>query len=249
MPPIPYHKQKALLLTCEHATNKIPQKYASFFHTHRTVSGPWGRKKVGKLLEDHWGYDPGALWAAKYLQKKLSSPLFFFPYSRLFIEIDSYLKSSLISNILSKLPKIERARLREQYWTPYAERIKKFIEKQNAAGAQIVHIASHSFTPVFKGKERHCDIGVLYDPQRKKEAEVARLLCATLKHELPGFIVRRNYPYTGKSEGLTTHLRKLFKDSRYIGIEIEVNQKYASQKSRGRRKIQDALVRALNLIQ
>lgn len=38
--------------------------------------------------------------------------------------------------------------------------------------------------------------------------------------------VRFNYPYLGKADGFTTHLRKKFKDN-YIGIELEVNQKFA----------------------
>lgn len=38
--------------------------------------------------------------------------------------------------------------------------------------------------------------------------------------------VRRNYPYPGNADGFTTYLRKQFSLSKYVGIEIEINQKH-----------------------
>jgi hypothetical protein len=38
--------------------------------------------------------------------------------------------------------------------------------------------------------------------------------------------VRRNYPYRGYADGLTTWLRKRYPDPAYAGIELEINQKY-----------------------
>jgi hypothetical protein len=35
--------------------------------------------------------------------------------------------------------------------------------------------------------------------------------------------VRRNYPYRGAADGLTTSLRRKLNTPRYLGIEIEVN--------------------------
>jgi hypothetical protein len=45
---------------------------------------------------------------------------------------------------------------------------------------------------------------------------------------LPGFQIRFNDPYKGTDDGFTTWLRKKYNDSEYIGIEIEVNQKFAT---------------------
>ena len=42
------------------------------------------------------------------------------------------------------------------------------------------------------------------------------------------FNVRHNYPYLGKMDGFTTYLRKKFPKN-YVGIEIEINQKYAPE--------------------
>ena len=53
-------------------------------------------------------------------------------------------------------------------------------------------------------------------------------MCARWKESLaasaPELRVRRNYPYAGKGDGLTSHLRRRFAPSDYIGIELEVNQ-------------------------
>lgn len=43
----------------------------------------------------------------------------------------------------------------------------------------------------------------------------------------PQLNVRFNYTYLGKPDGFTTYLRKQF-DKDYLGVELEVNQKYAS---------------------
>lgn len=237
--------EKALLITCEHATNKIPHAYAGFFQPRRMVSGPWGREKIGTLLKDHWGYDLGALGTARYLQRALSAPLFSFPYSRLFIEIDSYRESSLLSSMLAGLSKSERERLRRRYWVPYVRTIEDAIRSQHRRGKRVVHIASHSFTPVLDGVKRNGDVGVLFDPKRKAEARFANVLHRELQQRLPGYRVRKNYPYSGVSEGLVTYFRKRFSDRRYIGIEIEVNNRHVRTNTRKGSAIRDALVRAL----
>jgi predicted N-formylglutamate amidohydrolase len=89
----------------------------------------------------------------------------------------------------------------------------------------VIHISSHSFTPVLNGAVRRADVGLLYHPGRRGEAA----LCARWKTALslldPALRVRRNYPYAGKADGLTSHLRKRFPPSAYVGIELEVNQR------------------------
>ena len=41
----------------------------------------------------------------------------------------------------------------------------------------------------------------------------------------PNLRVRRNYPYAGKGDGLTSYLRQQFSPAAYVGIELEINQK------------------------
>ena len=40
--------------------------------------------------------------------------------------------------------------------------------------------------------------------------------------------IRFNYPYLGISDGFTSYLRKKFNQKNYVGIELEVNQKFLS---------------------
>lgn len=239
---------KTLLLTCEHATNDIPRAYRRFFNLRRVVSGPWGRKRIGALLNDHWGYDLGVLGTARYLQRAVRAPLYAFSYSRLFLEADSYRRSSLFSTIMLGLPQSEQEQLHVRYWVPYAKRIEEFVRKQHSKGRQVVHIASHSFTPTLNGVRRACDVGVLFDPKRKAEAQFARSLHRELQSLLPGYRVRKNYPYTGASEGLVTYFRKRFTDRRYIGIEIEVNNRHVRRPTRQGLIIRRALALALRTV-
>ena len=69
---------------------------------------------------------------------------------------------------------------------------------------------------------RKNDLGLLYDPKRKNESFIAKKIQKKLMDQ---YKVRRNYPYLGISDGLTTSLRKMYSEKQYIGLEIEINQK------------------------
>ena len=71
---------------------------------------------------------------------------------------------------------------------------------------------------------RGADVGLLYDPGRRGEAEVCARWKESLAASSPELRVRRNYPYVGKGDGLTSHLRRRFAQRDYVGIELEVNQ-------------------------
>ncbi|MDA0195114.1 MAG: N-formylglutamate amidohydrolase [Bacteroidetes bacterium] len=65
---------RSLVITCEHAGNKIHKDFKYLFK---------GQKKV---LISHRGWDPGALELAKFLSKKSDSVLFQTSISRLLVE-------------------------------------------------------------------------------------------------------------------------------------------------------------------
>jgi predicted N-formylglutamate amidohydrolase len=85
-------------------------------------------------------------------------------------------------------------------------------------------VAVHSFTPELAGVVRNADIGLLYDSRRKGEAKLCRRWAAILHRLDPELRVRFNHPYSGAADGLTTALRRLHPESRYLGIELEINQ-------------------------
>lgn len=89
----------------------------------------------------------------------------------------------------------------------------------------MVHVSCHSFTNTLSGRVRHADIGLLYDPARGGESALCAYWKSALKAAAPHLAVRRNFPYEGRYDGLTSSLRKKFSATAYLGIELELNQK------------------------
>ncbi len=113
----------------------------------------------------------------------------------------------------------------DEHYRPHRAEVERIVRAAVARGRRVIHIASHSFTPVLDGVVRTADVGLLYDPRRRPESA----LCARWKDALaaraPALRVRRNYPYAGKGDGLTSYLRTRFGPADYVGVELEVNQR------------------------
>ena len=211
-------QHEILILTCEHASNKLPAAFKSAV--------------PAEVLKTHRAYDIGALAVFRKLVK-FAKPEFHCEgkYSRLFVDLNRTLTNK--SAVSDYLRNNENAKAQAtDYWNEYRAAIEKFVEsaikpKTRAAKSEpeIVHLGIHSFTPELNGKVRNTDIGILYDPSRPKECELAQVIKAEIKRLYPAMKVRFNYPYKGSSDGLTTTLRKNF-GPRYVGIEIEINQKF-----------------------
>src|SRR5437764_832924 len=58
--------------------------------------------------------------------------------------------------------------------------------------------------------------------------------------------VRRNYPYAGRNDGLTTAFRRRFPASRYLGIELEINQRHPLRDGPGWHAMRRMIVAALS---
>ena len=138
-----------------------------------------------------------------------------------------------------------RGRIIGQHYVPYRTRVERLVAASVARRRRVVHVSSHSFTPVLDGKVRRADVGLLYDPRREGEVE----LCARWKRALaalaPALRVRRNYPYAGKGDGLTAHLRRSFPPSAHVGIELEINQRIVHAGGRPWRELRRTLVASL----
>ncbi len=178
------------------------------------------------LLATHRGYDFGALVMARELAKAFGARLVTSTVSRLVIDLNRSIgHPQLFSAATRAAPASARARIVEQHYRPYREQVEHFVRQSQSRGRRVIHISSHSFTPELHGKVRRAEVGLLYDPARHPESE----LCARWKQSLagldPALRVRRNYPYAGKGDGLTSYLRKRFPRCAYVGIELEVNQR------------------------
>jgi len=205
-----------LVLTCEHADRRIPLRYAARF------------AGAGDALASHRGWDPGALRLARLLARRLHRPLLSTRWSRLLVDANRSPSNPRIwSPLMKGLSREERERVLDRYWRPHREAVEAAVRRA-ASGGAAVHVAVHSFTPVLDGVARNGDVAFLYDSRRHREAELAARWAERLGELAPGLRVRFNYPYRGRSDGLTTALRRSHPAARYLGIELEVNQLLAA---------------------
>lgn len=208
-----------LLVSCEHATNRLPRRY--------------GRLGLSVAqLRSHIAWDPGAEAIARACARRLGRPLHAGRYSRLLIDLNrSAHHPKLIPRVAfgvtvpgnAGLNAEERRQRVERYYRPYRQRVIDEVERIIADSATCLHLSVHSFAPELHGVVRRADVGLLYDPQRSAEEDAARSASTRLVEA--GLHVRFNYPYRGTSDGFTTFCRRRFPPSRYLGIEIEVNQR------------------------
>ncbi len=210
-----------VVVTCEHGGNRIPAPYRPLF------------TDAGALLATHRGYDAGALDMARALASAFDAPLITSTVSRLLVDLNRSIgHRTLHSDATRQLPRAARERILSLYYRPYRQRVESRVARAIAAGMRVVHISSHSFTPVLDGTTRKADVGLLYDPARAGELTLCQSWSAALGRRIAPLRVRRNYPYHGWNDGLTSHLRRRFAPTRYVGIELEINQKHVGAGNR-----------------
>ncbi len=228
----------ALIITCEHGGCEVPALYEPLFAGHAA------------LLQTHRGWDRGALVLARQLAAALDAPLFFGTTTRLLIDLNRSIgHRQLHSELTRSLPLPMRRDIAARHYQPYRDTVESEVACLIAAGQRVVHIASHSFTPELNGVVRQADVAWLYDPQRSGERQLADQWLAALARQRPDLMLRRNYPYQGKGDGLTSLLRKRHPPQGYVGIELEVNQRFVIDGGRAwdalRRHIQKTLAQVL----
>jgi predicted N-formylglutamate amidohydrolase len=146
------------------------------------------------------------------------------------------------SELSRTLPPAERRALFERHHARHWSRVEAAIRERVEGGRSVVHLGSHTFTPVLDGRPRTCDVGILFDPARRFESEVAARLVDTLKARLPELRIRRNAPYRGVDDGLTRGMRVVFGDAVYAGIEIEVSQRFPIGRRAAWQRVRRAVV-------
>ncbi len=222
-------------ITCEHGGNRIPSRYRDFFR---------GREE---LLRSHRGYDVGALRLARELSADLSAPLLVSTVSRLLIDLNrSPSHPQLYSEATRAAPQDIRREIFQRYYLPYRAKAETQIRQAVENGARVIHISCHSFTPELDGKVRDADLGLLYDPARIAEAGLCRRWQTALRIYAAALKTRLNFPYTGTADGFTVYLRRHFAGNRYLGIELEINQKHVRQSSEHWRRMRSAVIEALH---
>ncbi len=227
-------KPDHVLITCEHGGNRIPARYRPLF------------AGLEALLQTHRGYDPGALALARQMARALAAPLFVSTTSRLLIDLNRSIgHPRLYSEATRGVPARVRRDILESNYLTYRNQVEAHIADAIAHGSRVIHLSSHSFTPELDGAIRNADVGLLYDPARPGELELCRRWQTRLKARAPELDVRRNYPYTGKSDGFTAYLRRRFPADVYVGVELEINQKHVYKGGRQWHALRSQVIESL----
>lgn len=163
---------------------------------------------------------------AKALARSFDAPLVTSTVSRLVVDLNRSIGHPRLFSTTTRQASPEvRASIIEQHYLPYRAEVERVVRQAVSCGRRVIHISSHSFTPVLDGDVRKADLGLLYHPARSGERDLCARWKASLAASAPAIRVRRNYPYAGKGDGLTSWLRLQFSPGTYVGIELEVNQR------------------------
>ncbi|MEQ9012228.1 N-formylglutamate amidohydrolase [Algiphilus sp.] len=197
-----------VVVSCEHAARALPPAF---------------RDLVPEAVRtSHRGWDAGALRLAEALADTLNAPLYAGAYSRLLVDLNrSTHHRQLFSSASQALDSAQRAAIVARYYQPFRRAVRDAV----AARLPCLHLSVHSFTPCLDGVSRPTDIGLLYDPRRPLERQLATALAQQLR-ATGNWTVHRNQPYRGCADGHTTALRRQLPATAYAGLEIEINQRW-----------------------
>ena len=226
-----------VVLTCEHGGDRVPRRYAGLLAAAR------------HRLPIHRWYDPGALELARRLARQLDAPLVFATVTRLLVDLNrSPGTRSVFSSLTAPLDDATKQAILERHYLPYRERVERLLVEAIVRASRVVHLSVHSFSPLFRGRFRRTDVGLLYDPSSRCERQICRAWQAALGRRRPDLCIRRNHPYRGTADGLITWLRGRFERTRYAGIELEVSQRWPRGRKDAWRRLQQDLIETFSVV-
>ena len=183
--------QNRLILVCEHAANHIP-----------TAWGDLGL--TAEQREAHIAWDPGALALSRALSQRLDAVLIHAPVSRLVYDCNrapdmpgAMPARSEIHDIPgnASISAAERLARTEAVYLPWATGLHALIARRIALGLRPAIVTIHSFTPVYHGKPRRVEFGVIHDAD--PHLSVAILNAA---HKMTRLQAELNAPYSAADD-------------------------------------------------
>jgi predicted N-formylglutamate amidohydrolase len=202
----------AVVLVCEHASSHIPDAF-----------GDLGLNDATR--QSHVAWDPGALAVSLALSAALDAPLVAGTVSRLLYDCNRPPEAESAMPVRSEafeilgnrsLTDAQRQERIAGIYEPFKMAVSDLLAARKQRGQNSVVVTIHSFTPIYFGKPRAVEIGVLHDSDTRLAD--AMLGVAT---EVSGRRVERNEPY-GPQDGVT-HSLKLYgvaNDLANVMIEI-----------------------------
>ena len=189
------------VIVCDHASNRIPAGYGALGLT-------------AEALLAHIAWDPGALPVSRRLSARLDAPLLWPDVSRLIVDCNrAFDAPDLIPAAGERRPipgnqhvdDRERQRRLDAIHVPYHAAIERCLDRRAARHQPTALVAIHTFTPVFLGRSRPWEIGILFDDDRRLDDPIVAALAAD-----PALTVGVNEPYSpadGVYYTLTRHAR------------------------------------------
>lgn len=201
------------VFVCDHASNFFPPPYdQSLAITEADKSA-------------HIAWDPGALGVAKGLSQSLDAPLIYTTVSRLIIDCNREESREDLIPCLSEtteiagnrnLPASEKAFRVSLVHRPFHEAIDKVLNQRKEEGLPTAVVSIHSFTPVYKGKSRPWEIGLISDTDRRLADPVLAALSSR-----GDLTVGDNEPYA-PSDGVYYTIRRHGEDRGLPCLMIEI---------------------------
>ncbi len=182
-----------VILVCEHASNYMPAD----------------KENLGVALDviaSHVAWDPGALAVAKLISSTLDASLVYPTFSRLIydcnrppISPDAMPCKSEIYDIpgnMNMSASEHSARVIE-FYMPYYNALNDLLVERIEVGRQPVIVTIHSFTPIYFGKKREVDVGIIHDQNPTLSESLFGNCCVE-----DGYITSLNEPYSAE-DGVT----------------------------------------------
>ena len=201
-----------VILVCEHASRLLPKSLGTLGLSN-------------EALASHIAWDPGALAVSRMMARSLDATLVFQRFSRLVYDCNRPPESPAAMPEKSEvfdvpgnagLDQAARDARTEALYLPFREKLSRLVKERVAEGRAPVIVTMHSFTPVYFGKPRAVEIGILHDAD-------TRLADAMLAEAGTGglYDIRRNEPY-GPEDGVTHTLKEHGLSNGLANVMIEV---------------------------
>jgi predicted N-formylglutamate amidohydrolase len=215
--------KSAVMIVCEHASRTLPELF-----------GDLGLS--ADALSSHIAWDPGALAVARGMSANLDATLVHQRFSRLIYDCNRPPESPGAMPEVSEIYAIpgnrglsaaKRQERTEALYLPFHDHIRTLIRDRAARGQETAIVTIHSFTPVYMGRSRAVELGILHDD----DARLAdRML--DIAAQAPAYRTERNEPYgpkdgvthTLKLHGIANGLKNVMIEVRNDLIENEVSQ-------------------------
>lgn len=213
-----------LLLTCEHASRRVPAPL-------RTTASDraW--------LGTHWGWDIGARTVCLTLARATGSSGVMARFSRLVCDPNrppghvEFIRTEVEGTPISFNQYLDLAEVRRrerELHAPFHDAVHEALERRLGSDRDVLLLSVHSFTPIWNHRLRAMDAGVLFVDHEP----VALRLADQLRRA--GLTVAMNEPYSAR-HGLAYSVQRHGQRHEVVYLEIELNQALICTPARARR--------------